>query len=173
MPARPANVPRDASRHRLLVTAANRQPPPSARGDWMESWLQTIRLHGSPTRACTEAGISRDTPYNRRETDPVFAAAWAEAREAWLDSLEYDSLGRIAHSERQGMPSVIAALALLKAYRPQFREVWQSRNQAEPAQVTTINQQLNVILSTADGRKLAASISRQLLQAPVHEHADA
>lgn len=104
-----------------------------------------------------EQGIERALAYHRRDRDPQFRDDWESARQDWLDSVEYDSLGDRAMTE-PGMPGVIAALAILKAYRPQYRETVQ----AAPSQQAPALTQINLILGTAEGRKLAERLSLQL-----------
>ena len=47
--------------------------------------------------ACAGVGISRETVYNHRERDPLFAAAWKEAGEAGTQAMEQEAFRRAVH----------------------------------------------------------------------------
>ena len=114
------------------------------------------------------AGITRRTLYDARNRYPGFADAWDNAQERCIDSVEWGSTGLLGRARTEkGMPGVIANLAILKAHRSALY-----KDQAPAAQVQpgTVIQQLNVVLGTAEGRKLAEQLSLQL-QAQAKESA--
>lgn len=50
--------------------------------DQRKKFLEAIELGVSVKRACRRAGLARSSAYLARNTDPDFAAAWAEAEVA-------------------------------------------------------------------------------------------
>ena len=48
----------------------------------------------SVSKACTEAGITKDTAKHWRDKDPIFKRLWAEAIEAGIDSMEDEAIRR-------------------------------------------------------------------------------
>jgi hypothetical protein len=58
------------------------------------------------------AGIDRDTAYKRRQHDPAFAAAWAQAEQDAIDLLEAEARRR-ALAGSDGL-----LMFLLRAHRP-------------------------------------------------------
>ena len=53
-----------------------------------ERFLEAFREAGNVREACEAAGIHRVTAYKWRYADPEFAAAWDQAREDAIDTLE-------------------------------------------------------------------------------------
>jgi hypothetical protein len=51
-------------------------------------FIERLKLHGRITQAAEEAGLVRETMHRRKESDPEFAARWAEALDTYADSLE-------------------------------------------------------------------------------------
>lgn len=65
--------------------------------DWppVESaFLRALSATANVTEAARAAGISRQTAYERRESDPDFAAAWRDALEESCDALEREARRR-------------------------------------------------------------------------------
>jgi len=125
-------------------------------GDWWAVFLEALAMKGNVTASAAAAGISRQAAYQARDEYPDFGRAWEQAQQAYLDGLEGD-LGRQGLEDR-GMPAVVAKLAVLKAYRPQYRDdrgVNITVNQAP-------QQQLNVLLSSHEGRKLLEAMTLRL-----------
>ena len=58
------------------------------------TFLQTLQATGNVTTAAMAAGVSRRTPYEHREKDEAFAAAWKEAEEIATDALEAEARRR-------------------------------------------------------------------------------
>lgn len=61
---------------------------------WVDRFLDELEARGTVTHACKAAGIDRKTPYNRREKDEEFAAAWDERVDRVTDRLEASLLER-------------------------------------------------------------------------------
>lgn len=61
---------------------------------WAKAFLRSLGLTGNVTRAATDAKIDRTVPYDLRDSDPDFAAAWASALEAAADLLEEEARRR-------------------------------------------------------------------------------
>ena len=85
---------------------------------------QLMDARGNVRRASERANVQRRLLYLWRDEDPEFDSAWGLVLDATADDIESE-LTRRAYEER-GMPGVIAALALLKRYRP---EQYQERHQ--------------------------------------------
>src|ERR1700746_3400356 len=104
-------------------------------------FLKVLADTGNVTAAVAAAGISRTRAYERRKTDPAFAAAWDEAEDIATDRLEDEarrramegvaeplvSAGKLVRGD-DGQPITVRRysdnllLALIKARRPPRRE---------------------------------------------------
>lgn len=112
-----------------------------------ELFLRELRRRGNVSDAARKAGIGRQTAYDWRAAEDGFAAAWDEALETAIDTLESEAwrraregtkrpiIGRIAKDEDgiltddKGRPLYLHEYSdslmqfLLKAHRPQkYRE---------------------------------------------------
>jgi hypothetical protein len=54
----------------------------------MPRFLEAFRNSANVRAACQAAGIERSTPYHHAKTNPKFRAAWDQAREDAIDTLE-------------------------------------------------------------------------------------
>jgi hypothetical protein len=63
-----------------------------------EAFLAHLGVSGNISAAASAAGVDRKTPYNWREADPAFAAAWDAQCEAGLDELEREAARRALDS---------------------------------------------------------------------------
>jgi hypothetical protein len=112
--------------------------------DWAPRLLAALRESANVQLSCAAAGVPRRTFYNRRDADPEFAAAVAEALEDGCDLLEAEARRRAVEGvprpkfDRAGRPIIDPAtglqyvereysdtllIVLLKAHRPEkFRE---------------------------------------------------
>jgi len=89
--------------------------PPAHSGDWMPAFLTTLRDTANVRLACSQAGITRQAAYQRKQDDADFAAAWEEAHEESIDTLEAVARSRAIAS------SDLLVIFLLKSHR---REVY-------------------------------------------------
>jgi L-rhamnose mutarotase len=64
-----------------------------------EKFLKSLSEWPNITKAAKSAGISRQTIYLTRESDPEFAKAMDKARQMGIDSLEDDSFNRTRKSD--------------------------------------------------------------------------
>ena len=55
---------------------------------WKPKFIDVLSIKGSVTDAAKAAGITRQTAYQHRRTDEVFAKCWALAEEEVSDSIE-------------------------------------------------------------------------------------
>lgn len=55
---------------------------------WRRVFLDAYRNSGNVRASCQAAGVGRTAVYTARLRDPKFAAAWDEAREEAIDTLE-------------------------------------------------------------------------------------
>lgn len=111
--------------------------------EWEELFFYTLTETGNVSQACRIAGISRQTAYDYRETDHIFAWKWEDCLEEACDGLELEARRRAVEGvERkkfsEGRPVMDPAtgrqyvereysdtllIVLLKAHRPEkFRE---------------------------------------------------
>jgi hypothetical protein len=79
-------------------------------------FLATLADGASVARACLAAGLTRSRAYEWRSADPSFADAWDQAVEGGTDRLEDSLFARAIET------SDVAAIFLLKARRPQYRD---------------------------------------------------
>lgn len=103
-------------------------------------FLEELRKRGNVRDACRTAGIGRQTVYDLRGRDPEFAAAWDEAVDEAVDTMEGEAwrravegvdepvFGRVAR-DQDGEVGTIRKYSdalmntLLKAHRPEkYRE---------------------------------------------------
>jgi hypothetical protein len=61
---------------------------------WDKAFLAALRRNGVITTACEAAGVGRTTVYDKRNADPVFAAAWDEALIEAADRIEAEVIRR-------------------------------------------------------------------------------
>jgi hypothetical protein len=61
---------------------------------WEKAFLSKLSKEGNVSAACHAAKISRSTAYERKESDPAFAARWQEALDEAADLLEAEAWRR-------------------------------------------------------------------------------
>src|SRR5688500_13720784 len=61
---------------------------------WMKAFISILSLQGNVSRACDAAKIERKTAYRAKDSDPVFAEAWADALDVAADALEAEAWRR-------------------------------------------------------------------------------
>ncbi len=115
-----------------------------SRPDWAPGLLARLAETGNISAACLLVGIDRKTFYKRRDAEPAFAEAVAEALDAACDTLELEARRRAAEGlvrkkfTKAGDPIIdpetkrqyvereysdTLLIFLLKAHRPEkFRE---------------------------------------------------
>ena len=62
--------------------------------EWDQFFEAIVTSGGNVSRACERVRITRNTVYDKRDNDPVFAARLAEARERGVDTLEDEAVRR-------------------------------------------------------------------------------
>lgn len=86
-------------------------------GEWIPTFLATLRNSGNVRLACQKAGIDRKTAYKWKERSREFREQWQEALDDACDVLEAEAWNRA----RGG--SDLLLIFLLKAHRPDiYRE---------------------------------------------------
>jgi hypothetical protein len=93
---------------------SERPVPTQRRPDWKPRFLELIAATGNVHLAAAAVGVDRSTPYVRAARDPAFAAAWAQAREDAIDTLEAEARRRALASSDQLL------MFLLRALRPEL-----------------------------------------------------
>lgn len=91
---------------------ADETPTPTYSRPWMERFIGLYASTGNMSLSAHGCGIARDTAYDARRRDPVFADALANAREVAVDSLEAEARNRALKG------SDVLLIFLLKAARP-------------------------------------------------------
>lgn len=109
------------------------------------AFLAELQLRGNVSDAAAAAGIGRTTAYQWRDEDAAFAAAWAEALETAIDTMEHEAhrravegvekpiVGRVG-KDQDGVITYVREYSdslmtlLLKAHRP---EKYRERSQIE------------------------------------------
>jgi len=100
-----------------LEPQVNGEKEPHAHdGEWVEAFIEALRLTSNVYMACRQARVSRKTVYKRKDENEEFAALWADAMEDGNDLLEWD-LRRRGRST-----SDKAAIFLLQAHRYGFKQ---------------------------------------------------
>jgi hypothetical protein len=91
--------------------------PARHKPEWIPRFLEVFAATGNVRLAASAAGVSRDTPYKRAQSDPEFGAAWLRAREDAVDMLEAEARRRALASSDQLL------MFLLRSERPdKYRE---------------------------------------------------
>jgi len=87
------------------------------RPDWAPRFLAAYASSGNVKHSAMAAGIDRDAAYRRRQRDPEFAQAWAQAEQDAVDTLEAEARRRALATSDQ------LIIFLLKSLRPSvYRE---------------------------------------------------
>lgn len=145
--------------------------------DWAPAFIEAFAEFGAVTAACGAAGISRQTAYERRKVDELFAAAWedveamatermeAEARrravDGWIEREEFeiDDDGELHPTLTVRKFSDALLMFLLKARRP---DTYRERHLHEHQGDVEVN--LNLV-TDHDLREQAAALRRGLAAA--------
>lgn len=97
---------------------------------WRPKFLQELAETCNVSHAARVAGVDRRTAYDHRDTDAVFAAAWDDAVEQGVDTLEMEARRRALHGTSEPVfyqgelcgtvqkYSDTLTIFLLKAHRP-------------------------------------------------------
>ena len=128
----------------------NRTPKKTTAPDWAGPFLHALRGSSNIRAACEASGVGRRTVYDRRDSDPEFARAMAEALEDATDLLEgearrraYEGVERPVYGSGGAGAGTVEVgtvreysdslmMFLLKAHRPEkFRERYEVRHQGE------------------------------------------
>ena len=133
-----------------MAEKAPARVPPTRRPDWKPRFLEVFRATGNVRLSADAAGIERSTPYVRAARDPLFAEAWAAAREDALDVLEAEARRR-ALAGSDGL-----LMFLLRAHRPErYRETLDLRLElrAEAERIAAkVGKPLEEVLALVEGR---------------------
>jgi hypothetical protein len=118
---------------------------------WHDPFLRKLSQSPNVAAACRTARIDRSTAYLERGNSPEFAAAWDEAREMGLDSLEDKAI------QRAEKVSDTLMIFLLKAHRPAvYNQPQRHALGGDPNAPPIRSEQVNIYLpdngrSAADG----------------------
>jgi hypothetical protein len=109
--------------------------------DWQSAFLHHLSAQGNVSCASKAARISRKTVYARRDTDPLFKAAWDDALNEGCDHLEEEARRRAVEGTKKPIfyrgqvvgqireYSDVLLIFLLKAHRPgKYREPTRNEN---------------------------------------------
>lgn len=81
-------------------------------GDWIETFLATLRKLPVVRIACQQAGISRALAYQWRQSNEEFRKQWDDAKEDGIDTVEAAMLVRAQQKD------TVAGIFMLKNLRP-------------------------------------------------------
>jgi len=84
--------------------------------EWRETWLTVYANTGIIRLACEAAGVTRNYVYQYREDHPDFMEQWEAAKADAIDALENEARMRALTI------SDPLLLAMLRAYKPEYRE---------------------------------------------------
>lgn len=77
-----------------MEAGSQNSAPEKAAPVWEKAFLSALSEAGVVRYACKAAGVDSGLVYARRQVDPGFAAAWAEALEDAADLLESEAVRR-------------------------------------------------------------------------------
>lgn len=92
--------------------------------EWIAPYLHAIAEGSTHSEACRAAGCTLGAPYARAKTDPDFAAALAEAKEASADLLEREARRRAIEGVEEPV-----------VYQGQLTPVWEVDDNGERVMV--------------------------------------
>lgn len=103
--------------------------------EWGVCFLEWLAETGNVSESARKAGVHRDTPYKRRETDLEFSRQWDAAIETSIEKMELEARRRALHGTEKPVfymgsecghireYSDTLMIFLLKAHRPEkYRE---------------------------------------------------
>ena len=102
-------------------TAAGRARKPSApvgKPAWREVFLQKFAERANVSKACRAAGVARNTVYEERKADPVFAKLFKIARAEAVERLEEEAWRR-AHD---GVEKPVYQQGVLVGHIPEYSD---------------------------------------------------
>ena len=109
-------------------------PVPKRADEWRPVFLQMLRNTGNIRASANAAGVTRPTVYNHKRRSKEFAAAWDDAIQDAVDTLEAIAIDRA----RKGSDTLL--IFLLKAHRPEkYRETVRTQHSGpndEPVKFT-------------------------------------
>ena len=73
----------------LALVRHKASPARTRGGRWRGAFLKALAKSPSITVAARASGISRQTAYNAKNSDPIFAAKWQSALDESIDELEH------------------------------------------------------------------------------------
>ena len=98
-------------------------------------FLENLRSYANVTEACKAAGLDRTSTYIKKQNDPNFAKAWADAYDKGIDAMEEEAHRRAVDGVKKGIfykgrqvatervYSDTLAIFMLKGARPEkYRE---------------------------------------------------
>lgn len=144
---------------------------------WVPAFLSALAETGNVTEVCRLIGISRPTAYKRRSTNEEFAAAWDEAWELGLNSLEDEAIRRAAQGWEERVYqkgeyvgtvrkySDLLLMFLLKANRPE--------KYRERTEIVVNSDELRQRLLEGRQRLALGPVDQLALPAPIEVNADA
>ena len=74
----------------LVRRNSHASPARTRAGRWRDKFLRALAKSPSITVAARAARVSRQTAYNHKDADPIFAAKWDDALNQSLDLLEHE-----------------------------------------------------------------------------------
>lgn len=83
-----------SARRTTKTTPIKRGAPDRVAEHQRSKFIDALAMTGTVSVAAKRAGVHRTTPYEWRDADEAFRAAWDDALIAWVDSLETEAYDR-------------------------------------------------------------------------------
>jgi hypothetical protein len=156
------------------LTELSRTAQKSRQRDWKPEFLETLRRGGHVTRAANVAGVTRQAAYKARQQDEQFAAAWADAIEESIETLERVAVRRATVGEERPVfyrgkivgkvrhVSDTLLIFLLKAKRP---TVYRDNVKVDHEQTGDVPLTQNVVVELVPEDEVRAEVARILAEA--------
>lgn len=117
-----------------------------------EAFLGELAIDGNVSRAALASGVDRSNAYQRRLKNPVFAERWETAVETAIDAIQAEAFRRAVEGVSEPVfykgvefgrvtrYSDALLIALLKRYRPEYRDGGRFEIANAPEQVLKVEE---------------------------------
>lgn len=116
-----------------------------------ETFLTTLTAACNVTAACKAAGIGRQTAYQWREDDPLFAEAWRDALEEAVDGLEKEAWRRAVEGVDRPIVYQGVVTGSYREYSDRMMEILLKAHRPEKYIERTRSENLHAVAITIQG----------------------